>query len=164
EHGSENRAEFDELYRDHLSNVYRALGQPPPEALAQPVVQSQPGEFREPPCNEIHAILDGEITSFFEWQGAGRYRPDLRSGAMHADPPFRELLYGVSGGQLFVRLDGAPEAGFKIEFESGAAETRQVRGKVVELAAHQSGSRFRIKISRNGLPEETVPAEAWIEL
>ena len=26
EHGSDNRPEFDELYRDHLANVYRALG------------------------------------------------------------------------------------------------------------------------------------------
>ena len=26
EHGSENRPEFDQLYRDHLKNVYRALG------------------------------------------------------------------------------------------------------------------------------------------
>ncbi len=32
EHSSDNRQEFDELYRDHLSNVYRALGQEPPQA------------------------------------------------------------------------------------------------------------------------------------
>src|SRR5271165_3110733 len=30
EHSSDNRPEFDQLYRDHLSNVYRALGLTPP--------------------------------------------------------------------------------------------------------------------------------------
>ena len=36
EHGSDNRPEFDQLYRDHLSNVYRALGLDPPDAAIAP--------------------------------------------------------------------------------------------------------------------------------
>jgi alpha-amylase/alpha-mannosidase (GH57 family) len=167
EHGSDNRPDFDELYRDHLSNVYRALGKAPPVALSQPILKSQPGELHEPPLNAIHATLDGEITSIFEWSGAGRFRPDIRSNAMHSDPLLRELFYGTNGEEVFVRLDGvlsSAGANFVIEFDSGGAETQSARGRVVELCARRSGSRFRITISRDGLPAETVPASGWIEL
>jgi len=30
----------------------------------------------------IHAVIDGEVTSYFEWLGAGLYRVDERSGSM----------------------------------------------------------------------------------
>jgi alpha-amylase/alpha-mannosidase (GH57 family) len=164
EHGSDNRPEFDQLYRAHLSNVYRALGQTPPEALSQPILKSQPGELREPPQNSIHATLDGEITSVFEWSGAGRYRPDPRSGAMHGDVPVRELFYGTDGENLFARMDQAEAGDFKIEFETGVAETHVAIRRIVELSARLAGPRFRITIARDGLPPVTVPADGWIEL
>ncbi len=37
EHGSDNREEFDQIYRDHLSNVYRALNLEVPEILQHPI-------------------------------------------------------------------------------------------------------------------------------
>jgi alpha-amylase/alpha-mannosidase (GH57 family) len=168
EHGSDNRPEFDQLYRDHLSNVYRALGRTPPDALSQPILKSQPGELHEPPLNAIYATLDGEITSIFEWSGAGRFRPDVRGNSMHSEPLLRELFYGIGGENLFVRLDGVGSgtagAAFQIEFESGGVATQSARGRVVELSARRSGSRFRIAISKDGLPAETVPANGWVEL
>ena len=169
EHGSDNRPEFDQLYRAHLSNVYRALGRTPPEALSQPILKSQPGELNEPPQNSIHATLDGEVTSVFEWSGAGRYRPDPRSGAMHGDVPVSELFYGSDGENLYVRIDqvklGQAQAGdFKIEFETGVAETRVAIRRIVELSAPVAGQRFRIAIARDGLPPVTVPGDGWIEL
>ncbi len=48
EHGSDNRPEFDQLYRDHLINVYRALGLVPPEALSRSILRvEQSGEIHE---------------------------------------------------------------------------------------------------------------------
>src|SRR5712691_86679 len=67
EHGSDNRPEFDQLYRDHLSNVYHFLGLVPPEALSRPILRSdQPGEFHQAPHNSIQATMDGKVTSYFE--------------------------------------------------------------------------------------------------
>ncbi len=84
EHGSDNRIEFDELFRDHLSNVYRALNLKVPAILAKPILHdTQQGDLHERPTNPLDVTLDGEVTSAFEWMGAGRFRPDPRSGAMH---------------------------------------------------------------------------------
>jgi alpha-amylase/alpha-mannosidase (GH57 family) len=164
EHASEQRPDFDQLYRDHLSNVYRALGQKPPDALSVPILKSQPGEFRQAPKNSIHAAIDGEVTSYFEWLGAGRYRPDPRSGAMHADLPVREIWYGTDGANLYVRIDAQQDADFSIEFESGLAKTRMARGRIIEMSAPLEGKKFRIIVSRGGLDPVTVPSEGWIGL
>ncbi len=164
EHGSDNRAEFDQLYRDHLSNVYRALGIEPPEALARPILRGQDGELLEPPANQIHPVLDGEVTSYFEWLGAGRYRPDLRSGAMHGGRvPFTEMFYGSDGEFLYVRLDGASNGTFAIEFENGRAETEVARARMVELKARRAGGKFRI-LREDEFGIVTIPADRWIEM
>ncbi len=165
EHGSDNRPEFDQLYRDHLANVYRALGEEPPANLSQPILKSQPGAFHEPPTNSLKVVLDGEVTSPFEWMGAGRYRPDPRSGAMDSgEPPVREIFYGYDESRLFVRVDGSKAARFGIELESGPAEVKTAKGRIIELEAPRSGNRFRVTVAQDGLPAIRVPAEGWIEI
>jgi hypothetical protein len=164
EHQSDNRAEFDQLYRDHLSNVYRALGQEPPAALSEPILMAQTGELHEPPSNPIHPVLDGEVTSYFEWAGAGRFRPDLRSGAMHGKPLAREMFYGSDGERVFVRLDDAADADFVVEFEDGPSRTEVARGSVVELSAPERGKRFRVTARHGAIQLGSLPLNGWIEL
>jgi alpha-amylase/alpha-mannosidase (GH57 family) len=165
EHGSDNRPEFDELYREHLSNVYRALGLPPPAALSRPILKAQPGELHDRPSNPIHATVDGEVTSYFEWLGAGRYRPDPRSGAMHGgESPVHEMLYGTDDEKLYVRLDTNLDVRYAIEFENGPVETQVARGRIVEMSAPKAGQRFRVTIARDGLPPVMIPSQNWIEL
>jgi alpha-amylase/alpha-mannosidase (GH57 family) len=167
EHGSDNRPEFDQLYRDHLANVYRALALPVPEALSHPILEAQSGEIRERPSNPLDVTLDGEVTSSFEWMGAGRYRPDSRSGAMHGgEIAAREVHYGTKTGRLYVRIDGAAEsAKFGVEFESGAAVARSIRGKVVEMEAQIGGPRFRVTVEREGLAPVFLPGDgSWLEI
>jgi len=109
--------------------------------------------------------VDGEVTSYFEWLGAGRYRPDLRSGAMHGgESPVHEMLYGSDGETLYIRLDANVDARYGIEFETGTAETHVARGRILEMSAPKAGRRFRVSIARDGLPPVTIPAQNWIEL
>ena len=97
--------------------------------------------------------------------GAGRYRPDPRSGAMHGgEPPIRELYFGTDGEYLFVRLEDGHEGAFNIEFESGPAATEVAKGHIVEMRAKLSGVRFRLTMTRDGLPSVTIPAQGWVEL
>jgi alpha-amylase/alpha-mannosidase (GH57 family) len=106
QHVSENRLEFDELYRQHLANVYHALGVSAPEELSLPILKSGVPNLNQPPTHPIHPVIDGEVTSYFEWVGAGRYQPDNRSGAMHSsEPRLRDVYYGADGDNLYLRLD-----------------------------------------------------------
>ena len=166
EHGSDTRPEFDQLYRDHLSNVYHFLGLAPPEALSRPILRSdQPGEFHQAPQNSIQATIDGRVTSYFEWMGAGRYRPDPRSGAMHGgSAPLREMFYGWDDTHLYIRLDGAGDSRISVEFDSGPVGVDVATDRIIEIRARRAGSRFRVGISQNGLAPVTVPANGWIEI
>jgi alpha-amylase/alpha-mannosidase (GH57 family) len=106
EHDSANRPEFDQLYRSHLANVYRFLNLAPPEELSHPILRMLEPEVQVPPSGPISPRIDGEVTSYFEWIGAGAYRVDERSGSMHGKKfVIREVLYGSDGGNFFVRMD-----------------------------------------------------------
>jgi hypothetical protein len=75
----------------------------------------------------------------------------------------REKLYVSNGTELFVRLDAAGKGKFGIEFENGAAAAQVVMGRIVEMEAPRQGDRFRVVMTRDGLPPVTLPAEGWIE-
>jgi alpha-amylase/alpha-mannosidase (GH57 family) len=106
EHESANRVEFDQLFRGHLANVYRALRLSPPEELSRPILRVSVQEFHQPPTGPIHPTVDGEVTSYFEWLGAGVYRVDGRSGAMHGQRFYvRQLSYGSDGRNVYLRVD-----------------------------------------------------------
>jgi alpha-amylase/alpha-mannosidase (GH57 family) len=125
EHQSAHRPEFDQLYRSHLANVYRFLGRTPPEELSRPILHAAVPAVHIDPSGAIHPRIDGEVTSYFEWLGAGMYRVDARSGSMHGRQYFvREVYYGTDGSSLFVRLDFEP--GFE-EHATGMEARLQVQ-------------------------------------
>jgi alpha-amylase/alpha-mannosidase (GH57 family) len=136
EHDSANRVEFDQLYRSHLANVYRFLNLSPPEELSRPILRTAVPEVSVEPSGAVSPTIDGEVTSYFEWIGAGSYRVDERSGSMHGKKVVvKEVYYGSDGRHLFVRLDFHPgreqdlagaEARFVVQPLEGGAECRLV--------------------------------------
>ncbi len=106
EHDSANRPEFDQLYRSHLANVYRFLNLMPPEELSRPILRIAVQAVVLPASAQIAPTIDGEVTSYFEWMGAGVYRADERTGAMHGKKVLvDEVQYGSDGANLYVRVD-----------------------------------------------------------
>ncbi|MGA2132290.1 MAG: glycoside hydrolase family 57 protein [Bryobacteraceae bacterium] len=106
EHDSANRVEFDQLYRSHLANVYRFLNLSPPEELSRPILRVAVNAMHVDPTGPIQPVIDGEVTSYFEWLGAGLYRVDERSGSMHGKKFLvHEVYYGTGGGNLYLRVD-----------------------------------------------------------
>ena len=106
EHDSGNRIEFDQLYRSHLANVYRFLNLSPPEELSRPILRVAVSAMHIAPSGSIQPVIDGEVTSYFEWLGAGLYRVDERSGSMHGKKFLvREVYYGSDGQNLYLRVD-----------------------------------------------------------
>ena len=98
--------EFDQLFRDHLANVYQVLGSQPPEELVRPILRERGRAVAVEPTGYVRPIIDGEVTSYFEWIGAGHYSADQRLGAMHGRRFLvRELHYGTDGASFFLRVD-----------------------------------------------------------
>ncbi len=142
EHQSDNRPEFDQLYREHLANVYRALKLPPPDELSRPILTSEVTNPHFRPSNPIRPLIDGQVTSYFEWMGAGRYRVENRSGAMHAQAPVSDLHYGSDSENFYLRLDIDAGAQFsKIDLRTNTAvislldtpEVSWARGRILEF-------------------------------
>ena len=106
EHDSANREEFDQLYRSHLANVYRFLNLSPPEELSRPILRVAVSAVHIAAQRADPPVIDGEVTSYFEWLGAGMYRVDERSGSMHGKKFLvREVYYGSDGQNLYLRVD-----------------------------------------------------------
>jgi alpha-amylase/alpha-mannosidase (GH57 family) len=111
DHSSEHDLEFDDLFRRHVRNVYRALDQPIPEELFVTNITTQPPEAAiHPPSGFIEPVLDGEVTNYFEWIGAGCVETAAAAGAMHqiSDSPtgLARIEFGFNLEHLFVRVDG----------------------------------------------------------
>jgi alpha-amylase/alpha-mannosidase (GH57 family) len=144
EHDSANRVEFDQLYRSHLANVYRFLNLSPPEELSRPILRTAVPEVSSEPSGAISPVIDGEVTSYFEWIGAGSYRVDERSGSMHGKKVVvKEVFYGSDGRSLFLRIDFHPGH----EQDLAGAEARLV----MQPLEGGGESRFVIKLGPDGI-------------
>jgi alpha-amylase/alpha-mannosidase (GH57 family) len=111
DHSSDHDLEFDDLFRRHVRNVYRALEKPIPEELFVTNITTQPPEVEiNRPTGFIEPVLDGEVTSYFEWVGAGSVDVAPTAGAMHqvTDRPAGVALveFGFDLENLFIRVDG----------------------------------------------------------
>jgi alpha-amylase/alpha-mannosidase (GH57 family) len=106
EHSSGLDDEFDRLFRKHLSNMYRMLGRTPPDELAVPIKRPKSQAVVVPPTAPISPHIDGTVTNYFEWLGAGVYEPDYRSGSMHGgERPVESVYFGSDASSLSLRID-----------------------------------------------------------
>jgi len=110
DHSSEHDLEFDELFRRHVRNVYRALEKPIPEDLwVTNITTAPPAAYIQRPTGFVRPIIDGEITNYFEWVGAGSVEQTSVAGAMHqvADrtPGIAAVEFGFDLEALYVRVD-----------------------------------------------------------
>jgi len=119
DHSSEHDLEFDDLFRRHVRNVYRALDKPIPDELFVTNITTEPPKaVAEQPSGFVRVVLDGEVTSYFEWLGAGSLQLHGAAGAMHQVAEslgpatlVRQLLFGFDPARLYVRVDFGRRAG-----------------------------------------------------
>ena len=71
DHSSDHDPEFDDLFRRHLRNVYRLLGQPVPDELFVSNISGRRRRRQTEPTALLAPTIDGEESSYFEWLGAG---------------------------------------------------------------------------------------------
>jgi len=130
EHHSANNRDFDELYRNHLSNVYRLLGANPPDYLHHAISAETIGKTRTIPQT---AFISPQIASpnigYFDWLGAASFTADRRDSSMHGKKFLLERAYaGINEKDFFLRLDfahelqGAHQVETRIEVQPSSAE------------------------------------------
>jgi len=104
---SDQDALFDELFRNHLANVYRALGQPVPEILMRPI-PAEAGSPEQPPIQPqyITPRLQALPDPSQEWGEAIHVQAVASTGAMQqAGSGLRALRVAYDAENLYLRLE-----------------------------------------------------------
>ncbi len=97
---------FDDLFRQHLKNVYALCGDMPPSLLDRPIIGTTVPPLYNRPRRLISPAINGRVAPFFEWAGAGSYIAGSEQGAMFRDDRFvQSLQYGCDEKQLYLRVD-----------------------------------------------------------
>jgi alpha-amylase/alpha-mannosidase (GH57 family) len=104
------KPEFDRLFRAHLRNVYLRAGLPVPDVLNESLIGAREARPFHLPVALLAPTLDGRVSDFFEWHGAGTIDPAPPLGAMWKSQKFFTAIYfGFSVDALFLRLDPGEE-------------------------------------------------------
>jgi len=112
DHSSDHDLVFDELFRRHVRNIYRALNVPVPEELfVSNITTHPPAAGIKPPTGFIHPVIDGDVTSYFEWIGAGSVEVGPVGDAMHEVSARASIISGMEFGfdpeNLYLRIAGS---------------------------------------------------------
>ncbi len=110
DHFSPHSDRFDRLFRQHLMNVYRLLGQDAPRELLEPIKKKSPAGLIREPAAFIDPEISGRISDYFEWLAAGLYDLTRQGSAMHSsDRMLQSFYYGYNKSSFFIRIDGVQE-------------------------------------------------------
>ncbi len=111
DHSSENDSEFDNLFRQHLTNIYRILGLEIPHYLYLPIKKSEEIVSLEPAAF-INPIIDGNISHYYEWLSSGYYDILNIGGAMHrSETIIKKIYYGFNEENIYIRIDPSKKFG-----------------------------------------------------
>ncbi len=111
DHSSSQDDVFDLLFRRHLQNVYKLLGQVAPSILSQPITSAEIRSIHSMPTNFLSVKVDGRY-SYFEWIGAGHYESGNERGTMTivTDSLIRHIYFGFDEKLLMLRMDTTHQA------------------------------------------------------
>jgi alpha-amylase/alpha-mannosidase (GH57 family) len=142
---TDNDALFDDLFRQHLKNVYVICGCVAPAALDRPITGKRVAPLYHAPSLQITPALDGS-GSYFDWIGAGTYSAGSEQGAMYrADRFVRKIQFGNNEETFFLRVDLR-----KWDRISLAVQLHQPAEIIVESAVLVRGEKQKFTISRAG--------------
>jgi alpha-amylase/alpha-mannosidase (GH57 family) len=106
EHRGPHIEVFDRIYRTHLSNIYTTLGLEPPAVLLVPISSGLPETYLTEADGTATPTIDGRLTSYYEWVGAGKYDCTKAGGAMHRVDRILSQIHFVSDDDfVYIRVD-----------------------------------------------------------
>lgn len=155
------KPEFDRLFRTHLRNVWTHMGIPPPDQLNTPIctraIASESDSVQQP-LVLLNPTIDGIVTDFFEWRGAGNINTQPPLGAMwKADGLFTAIQFGWTSHQLVMRFD-----------PDDTSTTRQGLDVDIRVQGPQCTVRLTFALTSPGpeafLLSRQTQADAWQEI
>jgi len=106
EHRGDHNSEFDQIFRKHLIAVYKLLNLDIPSELLSPINQSESTYETQYPDSFITPSIDGAITHFYEWAGAGIFDTKKVGSSMHRVDRYANAIYfGFDKMNFYIRLD-----------------------------------------------------------
>ena len=139
---------FDELFRNHLSNMYRFIGLEPPASLAQPI--GKPLKAAQDAGLDMDLATDGLPGVRAGWKPAGYRRFGAESSAMRRSGEIAGgLVYWFAEKQFFLNLK-AGGYGEAVQFDIVFTNSAPKRVSVAPAPASQSESgaaRFSAPVS-----------------
>ena len=110
-HHADDGEVFDALFRAHVAEVYRALDQPEPSALGEPIAAAKMGGLAQTAAGAMRPTIDGRVTSYFEWQAAALLHTSAMASAMHrCDSVIRAIYIGFDREHVWLRVDTVGQA------------------------------------------------------
>ena len=148
---------FDQLFRLHLANVFRTFKTEVPEFLLVPIWQDRTKEATShEPVALMEPCIDGSVTDFYEWRGAGYIDGQPPLSAMYKGRAlFSRVYFGFNLEHFYLRfdpLDGLPPASQTQgapgtdTFASADHDTAVEEVHVQFLAPHQVKLVFRMDV------------------
>lgn len=159
DHCSANDEEFDRLFRTHVLNVYKLLGQKPPERLLVPIKTKKAKIVREP-SGLLSPMIDGIDTNYFEWINAGMIDASKCGGTMHqSETIIKQVYFGFDTETLYLRFN------LSLSPENSNGESEMMNLSILFM---EKGVRISVPISeRKKEIEYTVfdkgENDAWVE-
>ena len=143
DHSSDHDAQFDDLFRRHVRNVYVALDQPIPEELFVTNITTQPSTLVvEPATGFIEPTIDGEVTSYFEWIGAGSVDTATGASTMHKSGDGNDAIqvigFGFTLERLFIRIEGSRPLHDLFNADGDLLRVRFLKPAGVQIVVHRA--------------------------
>jgi len=159
DHHSDHDREFDDLFRRHVRNIYRALGLPIPEDLFVTNITTMPPKVSVvPPTGPTAPRVDGRESSYFEWLGAGEVTPSATAGAMHQVASVGQRIAGVRFGF------GADDLCLQVATTEPLAESLAQGGELAVAFLEPAGTRVAINSAhRDGTVFRRTADGTWLE-
>jgi alpha-amylase/alpha-mannosidase (GH57 family) len=161
DHFSPHSDRFDRLFRQHLMNIYRLLGQDPPRELLEPIKKKNPAGLIREPAAFIDPEITGRISDYFEWLAAGLYDLTRQGSAMHSsDRMLQSFYYGYNSNSFFIRIDGVQEFSRLLK-DGDVLNLHLICDRDYRLPLQMKNDEGLLQVKENGVWMPTISCCRW---
>lgn len=168
DHRGPHNAEFDTIYRRHLMAVYELMGHEPDPVFRKPICGGAAEKQVTVPDARISPTIDGRVTHFYEWAGAGLYDCARQGAAMHrVERIVRSIQFGFDIHNVYIRLDFVNKKELRLTPELTVTlklTTSEQPEMLIECSVPGSGEDGDIRYACDDILEVTAKREGlWAE-